>query len=263
MGKCEVETQTTVTGPLLRMETPGQAGRRLAQAVLPKTYSILAKKVKKTIVKRLAAHVLLPRAMGSMHFKFKMDLVPLKGLMEMCEEAGLARQPVVRRGGFSKITRSWKTDGPAATARFASLQQTGHSLAWGGGKLKRPEKGAKRAVSRVMTLMAPPLTVTHTTTDDEESATFEGYLVTYNEAGEMTLPPNHQELWGNATEATKRVLTKYAKRTLGDMFVNLLPVSQTFKKRLSGTQYASSESEYDSTDDLEDEISELHAERET
>ena len=43
----------------------------MAEEFLPKTYSVTENKVRKTISKRLAAHVLLPRAQGSMHFKFK------------------------------------------------------------------------------------------------------------------------------------------------------------------------------------------------
>ena len=52
-------------------EGVGTAGPRLAEEFLPKTYSVTENKVRKTISKRLAAHVLLPRAQGSMHFKFK------------------------------------------------------------------------------------------------------------------------------------------------------------------------------------------------
>ena len=225
-------------------ETPAQLGRRLAQAALPKTYSLTANKVRKTVAKRLAAHVVLPRAQGSMRFKFKLDLMPMLGLKELAEKAGLDVQPVKRIGGMKKIVRTWKTQGASATAKFCSLQDA-HPLAWGGAKLKAPAKAATRPVARVMTLVAPPLTVTSTVTNDEESATFEGHLVTFNEKGEMTFPLKHEELWGEATEATERVLKKYAKRSLGDMFVEGLPVSQTFTKNL-GKQYASSESEYDS-----------------
>jgi len=230
-----------------RTETPAQLGRRLAQAALPKTYAVTANKVRKTVAKRLAAHVLLPRAQGSMHFKFKLDLMPMLGLKEMAEKAGLDVQPVKRMGGLRKIVRTWKAVGPSATAKFCALQDA-HRLAWGGAKLKAPAKAATRPVARVMTLVAPPLTVTSTVTNDEESATLEGYLVTFNEKGEMTFPPKHEELWGEATDATKRVLKKYAKRMLGDMYVEGMPVSQTFKKTL-GRQYASSESEYESEDE--------------
>ena len=202
-------------------------------------HSITVRKIEKTIRKRLAAHVLLPRAQGSMHFKFKMDLVPMHGLKAMAEQAGLAVQPVMRVGGMRKIVRSWTTNGPAATAKFFSMQEA-NSMSWGGAKLKAPGKNDARKVSRVMTLAAPPFTATSTVTNDEESATFEGYLVTFNEKGEMTFPPNHEKLWGEATDATERVLKKYAKRMLGDLFVEGHAVSQTFKKNL-GKQYASSE----------------------
>ena len=213
-------------------------------AALPPCHSLTVRKIEKTIRKRLAAHVLLPRAQGSMHFKFNMELAPMHGLKAMAEKAGLDVQPVKRIGGMRKIKRSWSTQGCNATAKFCTLEQ-GHSrLAWGGAKLKAPGKSDTRQVSRVMTLAAPPFTVTSTVTNDEESATFEGYLVTCNEKMEFTYPPNHEELWGEATEATKRTLKKYAKRMLGDFFVEGYAVSQTFKKNL-GKQYASSESEYE------------------
>jgi len=227
------------------METPARVGRRLAQAVIPKVYSFTANKVRKTIAKRLAAHVLLPRATGSMHFRFKLDLVPMHGVKELAEEAGLDLvRPIKRLHKMGKIIREWKTMGPSATSRFCRLQDA-HHLAWGGAKLKAPSKMEARQVARVMTLVAPPFTVTSTVTSDEESATFDGYLVTFNEKGEMTYPPDHEELWGEATKATERVLKKYAKRMLGDMFVEGLAVSQTFKKNL-GPQFASSDSEYES-----------------
>ena len=222
-------------------ESPARAGRRLAQEALPKTFSFTENKVRKTISKRISNHVQLPRAQGSMHFKFSMDLVPMHGLKAMAEAAGLEVQPVKRIGGMRKIIRKWKTQGPSATAKFCNLQGV-HRLAWGGAKLKAPAKKATRPVARVMTLVAPPFTATSTVTNDEESATLEGYLVTFNEKGEMTYPPDHEELWGEATESTKRVLKKYARRMLGDMYVEGLPVSQTFKKNL-GPQFCSSEEE--------------------
>ena len=53
------------------MSAAAREGRRLAAEALPKTHSVTANKVRKTICKRIAAHVLLPRAQGSMRFKFK------------------------------------------------------------------------------------------------------------------------------------------------------------------------------------------------
>ena len=167
----------------------------------------------------------------------------------MAEAAGLDVQPVKRIGGMRKIVRTWSTNGPSATAKFCSLQGA-HRLAWGGAKLTAPAKTAKRPVARVMTLVAPPFSVTSTVTNDEESATIEGHLVTWNEKGEMTYPPNHEELWGEASEATKRVLKKYARRMLGDMFVEGLPVSQTLKKTI-GPNFATCESECESEESEE------------
>ena len=140
------------------MSAAAREGRRLAAEALPKTYSVTANKVRKTISKGLAAHVLLPRAQGSMRFKFKIDLLPMHGLKEMAEAARLDVQPVKRIGGMRKIVRTWSTNGPSATAKFCKLQ-TAHRLGWGGAKLKAPAKTAARKVSRVMTLVAPPLTV--------------------------------------------------------------------------------------------------------
>ena len=47
-------------------------------------------------------------------------------------------------------------------------------------------------------------------------------------------------------------MKKYAKKMLGEMFVEGMDISQTFKKNL-GTQYASSESEM-SEEESEDEM---------
>ena len=141
--------------PTPRMETPAQIGRRLAMAAFPKSHSLTARKIRTTIRKRLAAHTVQPRATGSHHFKFKLDLAPMNGVKELCEEAGLAQQPTLRRHGLAKIIRQWKTDGASATAKLGSLQETGHPLAWGGAKLKGPAKGAARPVCRVMMLLAP------------------------------------------------------------------------------------------------------------
>ena len=55
--------------------------------------------------------------------------------------------------------------------------------------MTRAAKGAKKKVSRVMTLLAPPLTVEHRMTPHEESVMISGCLVTYNEGGSMTVPP--------------------------------------------------------------------------
>ena len=87
--------------------------------------------------------------------------------------AGLEPQPIAKRGKGNR--RTWKADGPAATARFASLGCT-HKLAWGGAKPMAPSKGAMKNVCRVMTLLAPPLTITHRTTEDEETATIKTYV---------------------------------------------------------------------------------------
>jgi len=91
----------------------------------------------------------------------------------MAEAAGLDVQPVKRIGGMRKIVRTWSTNGPSATAKFCSLQGA-HRLAWGGAKLTAPAKTAKRPVARVMTLVAPPFSVTSTVTNDEESAAWHG-----------------------------------------------------------------------------------------
>jgi len=221
-------------------ESPAALGRRLAaEALGKKEYSVSARAIRKAIVKRLTAHVRLPRASGSMRFKFKLDVAPLAGIREICEAAGLEQSFPLKRTGSgrrAKTVRTWFTNGPNATSKFGSLQ-LGSPLAWGGAKLTKAPKGSINRVSRVATLLAPPLKVTQTHGEDEDSCTVAGYLVTYNEAGEMRLPPNSQELWGDATDATARVLKKYAKKMIGQMAVEGLPLSQTFKRQL-GPQYA-------------------------
>ena len=127
-------------------------------------------------------------------------MMPMHGLKAMAEAAGLDVQPVKMIGGMNKIVRTWSTNGLSATSTFCSLQGA-HHLAWGGAKLKAPSKTAKRQLARVMTLVAPPFKVTSIVTNDEESATFKGHLVTWNEEGEMTYPPKHEELWGEARSA--------------------------------------------------------------
>ena len=222
--------------PAAPKETPAQMGQRLADEAFPTHYKITKRKIEKMVRKKIAARVRLPRASASMRIKFKLDLAPQLGIKAMCEEAGLVMKEGPMRCG-STMKRVWKADGPAATARFAQLNKE-HPLGWGGAKLGAAPKGAKRKVSRVMTLLAPPLEVDHRTSSDEETATISAYLVTYNnESGQLGLPPNHTKIWGEATEATKRLLTKYAKKMLGKMFIDLKPVSQTFLRNL-GTQYA-------------------------
>ena len=249
--------QATVTRPMARpiTETPEERGTRLAMEAFPHQYCLSSHKLKTTIRKRLSAHVRQPRASNSMRWRFKLDLVPMLGVKKLCEAAGLEEQLSSAPSSSRKAKRIWRTSGASATAKFASLEDSSHALAWGGAKLKAPAKGSKSPACRLMTLVAPPITVTHVSTKDEDSAIFEGHLVTYNEQGILTIPPKHETLWGDATEATKRVLTKYAKRMLGDMFVNGMPISQTFKQKL-GPQYASSESEYESEGEWEEETEE-------
>jgi hypothetical protein len=239
--------------PAVPKETPAQMGQRLADEAFPTHYKITKRKIEKMVRKKIAARVRLPRASASMRIKFKLDLAPQLGIKAMCEEAGLVMKEGPMRCG-STMKRVWKADGPAATARFAQLNKE-HPLGWGGAKLGAAPKGAKRKVSRVMTLLAPPLEVDHRTSSDEETATISAYLVTYNESGQLGLPPNHTKIWGEATEATTRLLTKYAKKMLGEMFIDLKPVSQTFLRNL-GRQYASSGEDEDSGMDSDTDWSE-------
>jgi hypothetical protein len=242
-------------------ETPAALGRRLAAEALPKVYGLSARTVRKTIVKRLSAHVRLPRATGSMSWKFKLELAPLQGVREICEAAGLELQFPLHRigsGQSAKTRRTWVTNGANATSRFASLQ-TGHPLAWGGAKLVKAPKMAARKVSRVMTLLAPPLTVVHTNGPDESAVVISGHLVTFNETGEMRLPPAHEELWGTTAKATTRVLSKYAKKMLEGMYLEGLPLSQRFKKQL-GSEYPSSEEEEE--EEVAEGVEEAEAEQE-
>jgi len=222
-------------------ETPAKAIRRLAD--VPDRYWVSKRKVEALVRKKVSARVRLPRAKASMRIKFNLDLAPLAGIQAMCEEAGLELTQWPRRCG-STMKRVWKAAGPAATARFAQLNKA-HPLGWGGAKLTAAPKASKRKVSRAMALLAPPLQVEHRVSQDQESATISAYLVTYNEEGTLGMPSEHEKIWGDATEATERALKKYAKRMLGEMFVEQLPVSQTFMRNL-GTQY------YDSCDEDSD-----------
>ena len=258
-SQLEVATQTK--------EDPAECGRRLAAEVLPKQYSLSAHVVRKTIVKRLSAHVRLPRATGSMAWKFKLDMVPLGGIREICEAAGMELQFPLQRigsGRRAKTRRTWKTSGANTVSKFASLQ-IGHPLAWGGAKLVKAPKMAARKVCRAMTLLAPPLTVTHTRGADEETSTISGYLVTYNEAGEMRLPPNHEEIWGTGSATTTKVLKKYAKKMIGNMYVEGMAMSQRMKKAM-GPQFESSDEDEEpelaeeEVDEEEPEVEEVEAE---
>jgi hypothetical protein len=104
-----------------------------------------------------------------------------------------------------------------------------------------------------MTLLAPPLKVEHKVSKDEDTMVISAYLVTYNEKGMIGLPPGHEKIWGAATTATENQLKKCAaKRMLGDMFVEGLPISQTFLKQL-GPQFADSDPEW-SGQESEDEL---------
>ena len=221
-------------------ETPAEVGRRLADASFPLAHRVNHRKLEAIIRKKISRRVRLPRARASMRIKFQVDLAPLGGVTKMCEDAGLTLEEGPRRKG-RRILRTWKTAGPKATALFRQLNKA-HPLGWGGGKLVAPGKDSVKKVVRVMTLLAPPLTVEHFINQDEETATITAYLVTYNEEGRLGLPPNHKEIWGPWAAATEMQLKKYAKKMLGDMFVEQMAISQTFLKNL-GPQYASSESE--------------------
>lgn len=225
--------------------TPKERGERQAEACFPPAFRIKKRKMVVLLRKKIAAHVKLPRAEASMRIKFKLDVVPLDFIQQICEEAGLTlKAGITRRGG--KNVRVWTTAGPAATARFAQLDEA-HPLGWGGAKLTAPGKNATKKVCRVMTLLAPPLQVTHELSSDVECATITANLVTYNEQGRLGLPPHPHRIWGDATQATESALKKYAKKMLGNMFLEGLPVSQTFKQNL-GWQYAGSESEMSDVD---------------
>ena len=212
-------------------------GERLAREAFPTSYRIDKRKLEGTVRKLISNRVRLPRAQASMRISFKLDLAPLAGVKAMCEEAGLQLIEGPRRCG-SSTKRVWRADGPAATSRFAQLNKA-HPMGWGGGKLAGPAKADRRQRARVMTLLAPPLTVEQKTSKDEETATIKAYLVTYNQEGRLGLPPRHEEIWGDAAASTSKALTKYAKRMLGEMFCELLPIRQTFLKNL-GPQYCSS-----------------------
>ena len=222
---------------------PPAMGERLEREAVPTSYRISKRTVESTVRKLISNRVRLPRAQASMRISFKLDLAPLAGVKTMCEEAGLQLVEAPRRCG-SLTKRKWRADGPAATSRFAQLNKA-HPLGWGGGKLAGPAKADRRQRARVVTLLAPPLTVEHKAGRDEETATIKAHLVTFNQEGSLGLPPRHEEIWGDAAAATKKALTKYAKRMLGEMFVELLPISQTFLKNL-GPQYCSSGEEEDS-----------------
>jgi len=128
-------------------------------------------------------------------------------------------------------------------------------LAYGGAKLKAPAKGSKKALCRVMTLLAPPLTVTHRRTSDEETMHLSAYLVTFNEHGSLTLPPQHEILWGEAHVATVRILKQYAKKSLSWMcrHKGRMPISQTFKQKLGKhLEFTSSEEDSSSSEDEEE-----------
>ena len=229
--------------PLDSLRQAAERGQRLADAAFETSYRTTKSKFESIVRKNISRRVMLPRAQGSMRVKFSMDLAPLHGVQAMCESAGLKMVLGPKRCG-SAMKRVWQTDGPAATCRFAQLNKA-HPLGWGGAKLTKAPKAAKRKRSRVMTLLAPPLKVTHKFSKDEDWLQISAYLVTYNEEGNLGLPPNHQKIWGEASVSTERALTKYAKKMLGEMFVEQLPVSQTFLRNL-GTQY------YDSCDEDSD-----------
>ena len=243
-SKAEMATQTK--------ETPAELGRRLAAESLPRAYSLSARTVRKTIVKKLSARVRLPRASGSMKWKLKLDLAPLAGIREISEGARLEQQFPLKRMGSgrnAKVQRTWSTSGANACSKFGSLQ-LGHPLGWGGAKLVKAPKSAKRKVSRQMTLLAPPLTVTQTEGAEESSATIQGYLVTYSETGEMRLPPNHEHIWGSGSAATTKVLKKYAKKMISGMYEEGMPLSQRMKKAM-GPEYPSSEEESEGEEEEE------------
>ena len=66
---------------------------------------------------------------ASMRIDFKLDLAPLDGVKKMCESAGLKLTAGPTKKGGANV-RVWKTDGPAATCRFASTQKA-HARGWG------------------------------------------------------------------------------------------------------------------------------------
>ena len=105
-----------------------------------------------------------------------------------------------------------------------------------------------------MTLLAPPLTVAHTNGPDESSAVISGHLVTWNEVGEMRLPPKHEELWGSSAKATTRVLSKYAKKMLEGMYLEGLPLSQRFKQQMGSGYPSSEEEEVEEEEEEEEEV---------
>ena len=256
-------TRETATVATQTKEDPAACGKRLAEEALPRRYALSALAIRKTIVKRLSAHVRLPRATGSMSWKFKLDLAPLEGVREICEAAGMQLQYPLKFLGSGRSTRTrrtWRATGPSATSKFASLQM-GHPLAWGGGKLVKAPKGSTRQVSRQMTLLAPPLTVEHTIGKDESSTTISGHLVTFNETGQMRLPPKHEELWGSSSAATTRVLSKYAKKMLEGMYLEGMPLSKSFKQQMERKahqpEYPSSE---ESEEEAEEEVAEVEVE---
>ena len=230
-------------------ETSAQRGQRLADAFLAPSCRIELQKYEKIVRRLISARVQLPRAKASMRISFKMDVAPLEATRKMCETAGLELVDGPRRVGANNF-RKWKAAGPAATSRFAQLDKS-HPLGFGGAKLKPPGKETRRKRCRVMTLLAPPLTVEHKISKDREEATIKAYLVTYNEEDRLGLPPHPEKIWGDAAKDTERQLKKYAKKMLGEMFVEGKPVSQTFLRNL-GPQFYDSEEEASDDSDWEE-----------
>jgi hypothetical protein len=136
----EVENLPEVVKDPLPVETPAEVGQRLAEAAMPPGYRVSKRKLEATIRRKIAAHVLLPRATSSMKVKFKLDLAPLQGVQKMCEEAGLVLKEGPKKMG-SATYRKWQADGAAATSRFCQVNQA-HPRGWGGAKLMGAGKAA-------------------------------------------------------------------------------------------------------------------------
>ena len=233
VDEADIELQAVPAAAEPPKESPAAMGLRLADAAFPLWHRVTQRKFEKLVRKKVASRVRLPRAAESMQIKFKLDLAPLQAVKKMCEDAGMQLINGPRRSGGS-TRRTWKAAGPSSTAKFAQLDRA-HALGFGGAKLKGPSKDDSRKRCRAMALLAPPLTVEHTTDQDREEAVIKAYLVTYNQEGELGLPPKHEEIcWGDAAMSTERLPKKYAKKMLDEMGARGLALSQTFLKQLGG-----------------------------
>ena len=199
----------------------------------------------RTLEKKVAAHVRMPRSGGEVkpgtaHPKIKIPMSPAEAVRLKCEQANISRMIGPCRKN-QKHLMVYEGHGPMMAYHFCQTQKH-KKFGQGSGALMAP--GVFRKDSDTLIFAVPPITVTHNT--ETWTMTVDFYLCIFNgegneQTGRVTLPPKSNTLYG--TQNVEDLFERTALHILGEMRHRHFPLSQNFKDILGSDFDTSSEEE--------------------